>query len=203
MQSSWFESPESFKSPISPLPDSTPSHTIIRRAKVDDASAIADVITLSFNEFNELTFWMYPLIKIGVAQDLRQRLQSLEEEHIAIVAVNISRRGKEIYQEIVGTVEVSLRQGYHRGKKESYIYIANLAVRETNRRQGIASKLLYQCEEIARQKNCDRLRLHVLLGNEVGQKLYLNNGYRVLRIETDLLSLFMVKKRRLLLDKPL
>lgn len=203
MQSSWFESPESFKSPISPLPDSTPSHTIIRRAKVDDASAIADVITLSFNEFNELTFWMYPLIKIGVAQDLRQRLQSLEEEHIAIVAVNISRRGKEIYQEIVGTVEVSLRQGYHRGKKESYIYIANLAVRETNRRQGIASKLLYQCEEIARQKNCDRLRLHVLLGNEVGQKLYLNNGYRVLRIETDLLSLFMAKKRRLLLDKSL
>lgn len=203
MQSSWFESPESFKSPVSPLPDSTPSHTIIRRAKVDDASAIADVITLSFNEFNELTFWMYPLIKIGVAQDLRQRLQSLEEEHIAIVAVNISRRGKEIYQEIVGTVEVSLRQGYHRGKKEPYIYIANLAVKETNRRQGIASKLLYQCEEIARQKNCDRLRLHVLLGNEVGQKLYLNNGYRVLRIETDLLSLFMAKKRRLLLDKSL
>lgn len=202
MQSSWFDSPP--KSFI-PSPDNLPStsHTIIRSASVDEAVAIAEVMTLSFNNFNGLTFWMYPLMKMGIAQDVRQRLENHDNNHRGIVAVNVVRIGKEIHQEIVGTIELSFHYNKRWHKQEQYGYIANLAVRKNYRRQGIATQLLSHCETIALEKNFFNLKLHVLSGNSGGQKLYLNNGYRVSQVETDLYSLFVPSKRRLLLAKSL
>ena len=198
MQSSWFEYPKSF---FNPVRDYTASSTIFRRANLDDVEGIAEVLTLSFNNFNELTFWIYPLMKIGICQDLRKRLQNDEQENICLIAVNLIALNNKVKQEILGTVELSFRERYHWQKKDKYAYIANLAVRKNYRRLGIASELLSRCEQIAQEKNHGHLYLHVLACNQDAQQLYLNNGYRIQQVETDLFSLFVPSQRRLLLTK--
>lgn len=183
------------------LPLSSPSlaHISCRRAVLDDVNEIAEVLTLCFNQFNEFTFWIYPLMKMGVAQDLRQRLQEEESDYFCLVAVN----KQEGHEEIVGTVELSFRRSFPWLKPNRYAYVANLAVKRKYRRRGIATLLLSKCEEIARINNYKHIYLHVLASNQEAQKLYLGNGYTIHRIETDLLSLFIPSKRRLLLTKPL
>lgn len=200
MQSSWFEYPKFF---LNPVEDYTACSPIFRRANLDDVEGIAEVLTLSFNKFNELTFWIYPLMKIGVCQDLRKRLQNDEQESICVIAVNVINQGNKVKEEVLGTVELSFRERYHWQKKEKYAYIANLAVRKNYRRQGIASELLFRCEQIAQEKNYGHLYLHVLASNQNAQQLYVNNGYTIKEVETDLFSLFLPSQRRLLLSKSL
>lgn len=185
------------------MKDYTASSTIFRQATLDDVEGIAEVLTLSFNHFNEVTFWVYPLIKIGVCQDLRKRIQNNEKENFCLIAVSINNTEGKINQEVLGTVELSFRENYNWAKKEKYAYIANLAVRENCRRQGIASQLLSRCEQIAQENNYSRVYLHVLASNNKARKLYLNNGYTIQQVETDLFSLFVPSQRRLLLTKSL
>lgn len=200
MQSSWFEHPKSFLNPVQDYPVSS---TIFRRANLDDVEEIAEVLTLSFNNFNDLTFWIYPLMKIGVCQDLRQRLQSDNQEHICLIAVNLVQRGLKIKEEVLGTVELSFRERFSWHKREKYAYVANLAVRKNYRRLGIARELLCRCEQIAQEKNYQHLYLHVLASNHTAQHLYMNHGYTVQEVETDLFSLFVPSQRRLLMTKSL
>lgn len=200
MQSSWFEYPKSL---FDPIKDCTVPVKIFRRATLDDVEGISEVLTLSFNHFNELTFWIYPLMKIGVSQDLRKRLQNDEQENICLIAVNVIPLGNRVEQEVLGTVELSFRERYHWQKREKYAYIANLAVKKNYRRQGIARELLCRCEQIAQEKNYDHLYLHVLASNQNAQQLYLNNGYTIQQVETDLFSLFVSSQRRLLMTKSL
>lgn len=198
MQSSWFEHPKSFLNTVRDFPISS---TVFRQANLNDVEKIAEVLTLSFNHFNEFTGWIYPLMKIGVCQDLRQRLQSNEPENICLIAVNVVQGGNKVEEEVLGTVELSFRERYHWQKREKYAYIANLAVSENYRRQGIAGELLFRCEQIAQEKNYSRLCLHVLARNQTAQQLYLNHGYTVQQVETDLLSLFVPSQRRLFMTK--
>ncbi len=200
MQSSWFESPKSL---FNSTRNYRVSSTIFRQATLDDVEGIAEVLTLGFNNFNDLTFWLYPLIKIGVCQDLRKRLQNDEQKNICLIAINIIQRGNKVEQEVLGTVELSFRERYHWQKKEKYAYIANLAVSENHRRQGIASELLFRCQQIAQEKNYGHLYLHVLASNHDAQQLYINNGYTIQEVETDLFSLFVPSQRRLLMTKSL
>lgn len=99
--------------------DYAPSPTIFRQATLDDVEGIAEVLTLSFNHFNEVTFWVYPLIKIGVCQDLRKRLQNNEKENICLIAVFINNTEGKVNQEILGTVELSFRENYRWAKKKN------------------------------------------------------------------------------------
>ena len=196
------------------LPSSKPhvsnlsSTTIIRRASINDISQISELLTLSFNNFNDFTYWIYPLFKLGVCQDLRGRLQSPDNPETkpnscCLVAVSISKIGKEIQQSVVGTAELSFPSTSCWYSNKKYAYISNLAVNKNYRRQGIASKLLLQCELIAQQKSFAQIYLHVLTNNKIGQQLYLKNGYDIKQVETNLYSLFVTSKRRLLLAKTL
>jgi ribosomal protein S18 acetylase RimI-like enzyme len=202
VQSSWFDFSHNLPAYSSINLSST---TIVRPARIEDISQIGEILTLSFNEFNDFTWWIYPLLKLGVCQDLRGRLQNKDQdfESFCLVAVMINKMGREIYQKIVGTVELSFRNHSHWCNHQKYSYIANLAVSENCRRQGIASKLLSKCEQIAQQRNFEQISLHVLAGNKIGQELYLKNGYEIKQVETDLYSLFVTNKRRLLLTKSL
>ncbi|HIK38175.1 MAG TPA: GNAT family N-acetyltransferase [Geminocystis sp. M7585_C2015_104] len=175
------------------------ARTVCRRAVLGDINDIAEVLTLCFNQFNKFTFWIYPLVKMAVAQDLRQRLQQEDADYFCLVAVYKQRESEEI----VGTVELSFRRGFPWLKPNRYAYVANLAVKEKYRRRGIATCLLLKCEEIAKANNYGCIYLHVLASNQGAQKLYLGNGYTIHRVETDLLSLFVPGKRRLLLMKTL
>jgi ribosomal protein S18 acetylase RimI-like enzyme len=184
------------------------STTIVRPASLNDLSQIGELLTLSFNNFNDFTFWIYPLFKLGVCQDLRGRIQTQENQaknsdSLCLVAVFISKLGKEINQSVVGTVELSFLSTSRWFGKQKYAYISNLAVSKNYRRQGIASKLLHQCEIIAQQKNLPQISLHVLASNKIGQEVYFKNGYDLQQVETDLYSLFVTSKRRLLLTKSL
>jgi len=198
VQSSWFESPKSLFN--STRNYSRISSVIFRQATLDE-EGVAEVLTLSFNNFNEFTFWIYPIIKIGVCQDLRKRLQNDEQENICLIAVNIIQRGNKVEQEVLGTIELSFRERYHWQKKEKYAYVANLAVSKNHRRQGIASELLFRCQQIAQEKNYGHLYLHVLACNQDAQELYFHNGYSIQEVETDLFSLFVPSQRRLLMTK--
>ena len=205
-QSSWFDFTPNFSSGISPNLSST---TIVRHAQLDDVSSISELLTLSFTDFNGFTFWTYPLYKLGISTELRSRFkeqlakEKSDRDSYCLVAVQISNVDKQISQEIVGTVELSVRTRSSWHNHSQYAYIANLAVNENNRRQGIASKLLAKCEQIAQERNLSEISLHVLASNEIGQKLYEKNGYDVKQIETDLYSLFVTSKRRVMMGKEL
>ncbi|BAQ62728.1 GCN5-related N-acetyltransferase [Geminocystis sp. NIES-3708] len=198
MQSSFFGSQNFFAS--------TPAHqkssdTLVRSADLSDVNEIGDVLTLSFNNFNDLTLWIYPFIKLSVCEDLRNRLKKTDASHFCLVAVNKITPEKQNCKKIKGTVELSFRTEYGWKGKKTYPYIANLAVSKNYRRQGIGSKLLSKCETIAKEHGFKELYLHVLASNQSGKQLYLRNGYTIRQVETDLYSLFVPSKRRLLLAK--
>lgn len=176
-------------------------HTLVRLAKIDDINDIGDVLTFGFNDFNRLTLWIYPFLKLGVCEDLRSRLKN--EENYACIIAEKQYDGKENDRQIIGTVELSLRTIYGKNGRKKYPYIANLAVSKKYRRHGVGTQLLLKCEQIAKHWGFNQVYLHVLANNRIGQKLYLHNKYTIERVETDLFSLFVPSKRRLLLGKSL
>lgn len=198
MQSSFFSS-QNFFPPTSPIQKS--SSTLVRLANLNEVNQIGDVLTLSFNNFNDLTLWIYPFIKLSVCEDLRNRLKKSDPDHFCVVAVNQTLPEKENSTQIIGTVELSFRTEYGWKGKRKYAYIANLAVSKNYRRQGIGSQLLSKCEKIAKDQGFNELYLHVLASNQNGQQLYSQNDYTLRETETDLYSLFVPSKRRLLLAK--
>jgi GNAT superfamily N-acetyltransferase len=198
VQSSFFSS-QNFFPPTSSI--SKPSSTLVRLANLSEVNEIGDVLTLSFNHFNDLTLWIYPFIKLSVCEDLRNRLKKSDPSHFCLVAVNNIASEKESSKQIIGTIELSFRTEYGWKGKRRYAYIANLAVSKNYRRQGIGSQLLSKCEKIAKDQGFNELCLHVLASNQSGQQLYSQNNYTLRQIETDLYSLFVPSKRRLLLAK--
>jgi ribosomal protein S18 acetylase RimI-like enzyme len=177
------------------------SGILVRLAKLNEVNQIGDVLTQSFNNFNDLTLWIYPFIKLSVCEDLRNRLKKADPDHYCIVAVNTFLSEKESNNEITGTVELSFRTEYSWKGKKKYAYISNLAVSKNYRRQGIGSQLLTKCEKIAKDNGFNEVYLHVLASNDSGKQLYLQNGYTIRQVETDLYSLFVPSKRRLFLGK--
>lgn len=194
---SLFDSHHSLPSP-SPITESFT--TLVRLGNIDDISEIGDVLTHSFNHFNDWSLWIYPFLKMAVCDDLRSRLQK-EENYHCIVAEKKTQNSIQSKDKIIGSVELSLRTVYGWQGRKKYPYISNLAVSKNYRRHGVASKLLCKCEQIAKYWGYNQLYLHVLADNNVGQQLYLNNGYTIHQVETDLYSLFIPSKRRLLLVK--
>lgn len=178
------------------------SHCLtIRRATSEDINKVSELLTHSFHSFNTPMRWLYPLIKLGIAEDLRDRIYSDNLHYCCLIAIIPASSNQP--EQIVGTIEISLRKPYGWGNQKKHPYISNLAVKKEFRRQGIASQLLQKCEEIAHHWGFENLLLHVLAENHGGRKVYINNGYIIQQEETDLYSLFIKSKRRLLLKKSL
>ncbi len=177
---------------------------VIRTAILADIQSLAEVLTDSFHPPQGLMGWMYPLFKLGVCEDLRNRLSSSPSQYICLVAsrsVSPAARGNE---EIVGTVEMSLRSNSYWSTISSRDpYIANLAVKNSYRRQGVARKLLRKCEQIALEWGFSEISLHVLDNNQQAKQLYFTSGYRLTQMESGLSSWLWNNPRRLLLNKRL
>jgi len=165
----------------------------IRFADLKDVKALADVLVQSFHLSENWFSWFYPLLKLGICEDLRTRLRSKSPYYQCLVALILEK------EEVIGTAEICLRDWFLSQKRACYI--SNLAVSSSYRRQGIAKQLLLKCEKVAEEWNCELLHLHVLEDNLPAKQLYLTNGYRSQRVENSLQSWLFKQPRRLLLEK--
>ena len=179
-----------------PIAPSKPIQAVsvqIRFADLKDIKALANVLVQSFHVSQNWFSWLYPLLKIGICEDLRTRLRSKSPYYQCLVALVLEQ------EEVIGTVEISLRDWFM--SKTRSCYISNLAISASYRRQGIAKQLLLKCEKVAQEWNCNSLYLHVLEDNLAAKKLYLSSGYQWQRAENSLQHLLFKQPRRLLLEK--
>lgn len=196
----------------------------VRTARCQDLNALAEVLTHSFHPPIGLMAWAYPLLKLGIHEDLRCRLQEGSPHYLCLAAVvsqypihaktnenaaasperdrSVKSAATDCWEEVAGTVEIAVRSSGIIGATQ-YAYISNLAVSQRYRRQGIARKLILSCEPAARDWGFREIYLHVLEDNERARQLYSSSGYRLYRVEPSLGSLLFNRPRRLLLHKPL
>ncbi len=177
------------------------SHTLIRSAEAKDLKKLAQVLTVSFHPSLGIFAWIYPLLNLGVYEDLRSRLRSCSPHYKCLVACREMITPTGDREEILGVVEVSLRSFW--ALTTPIPYISNLAVSPNHRREGIGGKLLLKCEQIALEWGFDEISLHVLEDNQPAKQLYLNSGYRLDRIDFSFSSWLFKRPRRLFLHKKL
>lgn len=187
--------------PFSYVPNQSDCPLVIRHAQMDDINELGDLLTQSFHSPVGIAFWLYPLLKLGVCEDLRTRFRAANPNYICLVAVQSTNPLTGEAAKIVGTVELSVRHTYYWHLQKKYPYIANLAVIHSHRRQGIASKLMLKCEQISYSWGFEDISLHVLESNQKAQKLYLKNGYKINRVDSNLYSWLTRSPKRLLLQK--
>ncbi|MDY6786163.1 MAG: GNAT family N-acetyltransferase [Cyanobacteriota bacterium] len=195
----------------------------IRAARNGDLHHLAEVLAKSFHPRHGWMSWAYSLLKLGIQEDLRNRLQEQSPHYLCLVALvsvrdsglmgekqdaAVGSEGQSPQKtvghlgEIAGTVEITLRSSSAIARTQ-YAYISNLAVSQSYRRQGIARKLLLNCEPMARDWGMREIYLHVLEDNQRARQLYSSSGYRLHRVESSWDSVLFNRPRRLLLQKTL
>ncbi|MBD2195630.1 MULTISPECIES: GNAT family N-acetyltransferase [Calothrix] len=155
----------------------------IRAATPADLYGVAQIITESFHSQQGIWGWAFPLLRLGIYEDLKHRLASPAPHHICLVAADTT---KDTVNNLVGTVELGVRFSHswaHTGR--SFPYLSNLAVRPQYRRHGLASGLLKNCEKVSQEWGFQDLYLHVLENNHQARQLYCKLGYRVHKVESN------------------
>jgi len=186
----------------------------VRLAQLADLTELVEVISTSFRPGNPLAQWFSPVLRLGLYEDLRYRLRSLQPlptgqlpTSPAIFCLVAVRSPLQPYRRdscVAGTVELTLRSPLPAFIGSSYYpYLSNLAVRVECRRQGIARRLLSACEEMAQRYGCQELYLHVLEDNYQARRLYRRSGYRLLQADPIWHRWLLRRPRRLLLHKQL
>lgn len=156
----------------------------IRTAQVQDLSQLAEILTDSFHHPTGIMRWAYPILRLGIYEDLRNRLRSNSEHYLCLVAISQDSTTTDTDEEIVGTVEISLRSPPSwQSQVSKYAYISNLAVSQSCRRQGVAQQLLLACDRTAQEWGFQELSLHVLENNHQARQLYLKTGYKLYQVE--------------------
>lgn len=175
----------------------------IRSAKLGDISALADVLAESFHARGGLLGWVYPILRLGIYEDLRTRLTSPAERYLCLVAVAVDP--VSLKEQLVGTVEMGLRSRYpwQLAIATRYPYLSNLAVHPQFRRLGLARHLLIQCEQTAKLWGFSSIYLHVLENNRPARRLYYKLGYRLQDIDPSWDSILFKQPRRFFLRKRL
>lgn len=177
-----------------PTPSQKP---LIRRAQVSDISQLAETIVTSFYDYSGLLSWLSPLWQFTVGEDLRYRLRFNSSLYRCLVATIFDEQNQSC---ITGTVEISLKTSFWAAEPQ-YLYISNLAVKNSYRRQGIAKQLLAKCEQIAISWGYDTIQLHVLSRNNSALQLYLSSGYQIISREIYWEGFLNFNASRLLLSK--
>lgn len=171
----------------------------IRSAQEKDIKGLTSVLLKSFHPTST---WLYPVLRIGVYEDIKGRLNCKLPYYKCLVASGSSKAKNEpAAEEIVGTIEVALRPVYLFG--DCLPYVSNLAVSETSRRQGVGYKLLERCEQIVSEWGFKEIWLHVLENNTEAKHLYKKRGYTVSKTDLDWGNIVFNQPRKLLLLKKL
>lgn len=181
------------------------SYFQIRAAQTDDVAGLTEILADSFHAQDGILGWAYPFLKLGIYEDLRNRLRSTVPNHICLVAVKYNNQtvAHAKNSELMAIVELSPRYTLLNRDRARYLYISNLAVRGTYRRRGIAYQLLLKCEHIASNWGFQDLYLHVLENNYQARQLYHKLGYQLEQVDFSWSALFLRRPRQILLHKRL
>jgi ribosomal protein S18 acetylase RimI-like enzyme len=172
----------------------------IRTTTPTDLADVAQIIAEGFHSQKGFWGWAFPLLRLGIYEDLRHRLGSSAPHHVCLVAVDTTAGANKI----VGTVELGIRfsnSWSHPGR--TLPYLSNLAVHPKYRRHGVASGLLNSCEQFCLDWGFQDLYLHVLENNHQARQLYFKLGYRVQQVESYWNAFFLSPSRQILLHKHL
>ncbi|MEC4806534.1 MAG: GNAT family N-acetyltransferase [Jaaginema sp. PMC 1079.18] len=207
----------------SPFSSSSASSTAsfkVRPAQIEDLSPLATLLTECFHPPVGWMYWLNPVLKLGIYEDLRSRLQNASPHYLCLVTGVGSARNLALFspqlakypdvtkssnsvvtdpEELVGTIELTLRSSSLFGAQ--YPYISNLAVSPAYRRRGLARQLLCQCEPTAKKWGYREIYLHVMENNTGAIALYRNCGYHLHSTEANLGSWLWDRPHRLLLRK--
>jgi ribosomal protein S18 acetylase RimI-like enzyme len=156
----------------------------IRPVREEEIHHVADIITRSFHFDRGWMSWFTPLFRLGIAEDLRNRLrprlQNANQHKIQQQVCSIAVYQDQAQAHIAGTVEVGVRTAErYRQKQHRYVYLSNLAVSKDFRRLGVAQELIGSCEQITIDWGYSELHLHVMGDNERGRNLYQKLGYEI------------------------
>ena len=170
----------------------------VRPARLADLPQVTEVLAASFYPPLGWQRWLYPLFRLSIHEDLKQRLQANYKHYQCLTAIAPNHQDNRV----VGTVEIACRQPeLWRFNRPRQVYLSNLAVQAGYRRQGVARQLLKTAEQLSLDWGFRELYLHVMADNNRARLLYQNMGYQVHRIEPSLLSLLNLQPSRLLLKK--
>jgi len=173
----------------------------VRTARSRDLNELAEILTLSFHPPEGWMLLAYPLLKLGIYEDLRARLRSGSPHYCCLAAIALPANATP--ETVAGMVELGLRPLRPQQRSQQLPYVSNLAVGRAFRRQGVARRLLAQCEPLALDWGYQDIYLHVLETNQQAQQLYLSCGYRIAARETTWATQLLRQPRRLLLHKRL
>lgn len=187
------------------------SYLQIRAAQLEDVSSIAEILADSFHSKEGMLGWAYPLLRLGIYEDVRNRLRTDSSHHICLVAINGVAKtdaGGKLHsreENIAGTLEIAVRpttlpwgSNYLR-----YPYLSNLAVRPSDRRQGVGVQLLLSCEQVVKDWGFHDIYLHVLENNYQARQLYFKLGYRLHQIDNSWSNRILGRPQQILLHKHL
>ncbi len=199
----WFSLP-SHRKPVTVAPTPITSQFQIRLYTPADLPGVAQIIAESFHSRHGIWGWAFPLLRLGIYEDLRHRLASPAPHHACLVAVDTKM---DATSNLVATVELSVRLAdtwaCTGGTRKSFAYLSNLAVDPQYRRQGVARGLLNSCEKVTREWGFKDLYLHVLENNYQARQLYFKLGYRMHQVESSWNTFFFRGSRQILLYKHL
>lgn len=176
----------------------------VRPADPGDLHQLADILVSSFYGAPGWQSWVYPLLRIGIYEDLKQRFRHAPPHYVCLAGVSVSESSVSSHADwIVGTVELAPKR-HHPWQKGlvGQLYLSNLAVRSAYRRTGVARQLLRACERIAHAGGFSELYLHVMEDNRAARQLYDQAGYELEQAEINLFTL-LGQPRRLRLRKAL
>jgi ribosomal protein S18 acetylase RimI-like enzyme len=165
----------------------------IRAATPSDLAGVAQIIAESFHSQNGIWGWTFPLLRLGIYEDLRHRLASPAPHQVCLVVLETTAGA---HSNVAGTVELGVRfSNSWTQVGRSFPYLSNLAVHPNYRRQRAASRLLEACEKVALSWGFQDIYLHVLENNHQARQLYFKQGYQVHRVEYNW-NLFPFKRSR-------
>ncbi|MEA5462259.1 GNAT family N-acetyltransferase [Leptothoe sp. PORK10 BA2] len=174
----------------------------IRSAHPADLAQLCELLLTSFYPERRFNPWLYPLMRLGIQEDIKRRLNTSPHQYGCLVVVNqaagaaatpnvavesratggpgrFGETGGASRAEIVGTLEISLRSQFWQPLQPRRPYIANVAVDYHHRRRGLAQQMLIACESIAKTWGYRQLYLHVATDNLWAIALYQKTGYQV------------------------
>lgn len=175
----------------------------IRTAQDRDLTTLSDILADSFHPRRRMLCWIHPILRLGIYEDLRNRLRCSSPHYTCLVAVT-AKSPVPNTGELAGTVELTLRSAPSwQSQSRHYPYISNLAVKKSCRRQGVAQQLLLACERRSLEWGFPDLYLHVLENNHPARQLYQKMGYQVRQVEPSYSAWLLHRPKRLFLYKHL
>lgn len=198
---------------------------VVRSIQQQDLASLAEVLVASFHSKEGILGLFYPLLRMGIYEDLRSRLRNKTHRYACLVAVEASKtetfNAAHLHQlatvpgmgdrfEIpargypIATVELTVRSSQPwQARQTGYLYLSNLAVQAEYRGHGVAQRLLQACEQMALDWGFENIYLHVLEDNASARRLYRKAGYQLHEVETGIGTWLMGQPKQLFLRKVL